>query len=349
MKPTSPELPYELVEFPSDSGAGRRSVGGHHRLAGDADRISGRLELELKTLRPVQVASGRTDFVKPAGGREQLALREVSILKYGSGTPPQPQRVPVLPGSSLKGVVRSLVEIISPSCMMVMDFRVRKVLPRGLGRCAEPGSLCPACRLFGTQDYQGQVGFVDAEVPPDSLQLLGTPMLWTPARSRGRNLPSGYLKNGRARGRKVYRHSLLAKGPDPRVAIKPGVNIPAQLFLENLVPEEMGLLLAALGLHPGYKFPIKIGAGKPVGMGSIEVSLKRVQVFRGPLSLKQSGRWGGSRQKLSSSELQEHVRAWIRTAEETKLLLPRSLAALAEVLSMDNLDQPPALYGGRQP
>jgi hypothetical protein len=174
-----------------------------------------------------------------------------------------------------------LVEALSFSCIPIASGLVRSALPRWLTRCTSSSSLCPACRLFGTQEYQGQISVADAIVPFGNLSLIGTPLLWAPARSRGRGLPPRYLHQGETRGRKVYEHRKTASGPDPRVVIKAGVTIPMRISFFNLSEAELGLLVAALGNHPQHSFPIKIGAGKPVGMGSVEVRIQAAVLLSG--------------------------------------------------------------------
>lgn len=322
------EKPYDFVDFPSVS-VQREEPAGHEQTA--PDRVSGWFEAELFTLRPVQVASGITDFIRTQSG-ERLALSNV----VGQKT------VPALPGSSLKGAIRSLLEAICASCVPLANPRVRPYMPRRLGRCTDPQRLCPACRLFGAQDYQGQVAFEDATAPGASLQLIGTPLLWTPARSRGRGLPPRYLKGNEARGRKFYRHGQLAQGPDPRVVIKEGITINTRISFDNLTEAELGLLVSALGNHPQHQFLIKVGAGKPVGMGSVEIRLKAAVLLKGKAAIKAAGRLGSGSERLEGTNLKDRLKQWTLAAEQGKqpLLLKDQLEKLAGILRREELTNP---------
>jgi hypothetical protein len=288
------------------------------------------------------VASGITDFVRTKSG-EQLTLTNVSVLRFHN--PAGKTRTYLLPGSSLKGVARSLVEAISRSCVPQSDYKVRSFLPRRFGKCTQPEKLCPACRLFGAQDYQGQVAFEDAEVPPEgNLQVWGVPLLWTPARSR-RGLPRRYLKGNEAAGRKFYKHGKIAQGPERRMTLKAGIAIPTRISFENLTKAEMGLLIAALGNHPDYPFPIKVGAGKPIGMGSIEVRFKTAVLLPSNPGIKSARRLGGATEKLEGGALKERLKQWTQTALQEKLLLIEQLDELKEILRKENLSQPsPSVY-----
>ncbi|MCX7977363.1 MAG: RAMP superfamily CRISPR-associated protein, partial [Bellilinea sp.] len=150
------------------------------------------------------------------------------------------ERVPVLPGSSLKGALRSLVEAISPSCVAVNSGATRFAIPRPLSRCAQVERLCPACRLFGMSgaghdNYLGQVSIEDARLMPaqGELALVRTPLLWAPARGKG-GLPQRYLRGREAAGRKVYFPSKPATGPDARVVFKTGSVLRTRVHFENL-------------------------------------------------------------------------------------------------------------------
>src|ERR1700752_3785470 len=107
--------PYQLIPFAAGQPK-REKPAGHDRAL--EQRLTGWLDIELETLTPLHVASGITDFVK-GGGREQLALLQVSIGRFHVSDPDKIVSRAVLPGSSIKGAVRSLAEALSPSCLLV--------------------------------------------------------------------------------------------------------------------------------------------------------------------------------------------------------------------------------------
>lgn len=340
MKKEEPEpKPYQLVSFPKEP-LSRNTPAGHAR-ARDLHH-TGWMDVEFVTLTPLQVATGITDFVK-AGDGEQLALSQFSVDRYADDDSGEMRVKAVLPGSSIKGTIRSLFEAISPSCLLTVGKPTRSAAPKRLAGCANANSLCPACRLFGAQDYQGQVSFADAEAPENSLSLVGTPLLWTPARSDGRGLPPRYLTRGEAKGRKVYEHRKPASGPDPRLVIREGAAIPFRLSFTNLTDGDLGVLLAALGQHPNYPFFIKLGAGKPVGLGTVEVKITRAVLIGGGEAIKMAGRLGKAEEraeKLEGPALQTRIAEWAKKASEKKLLLEDRLKEVAQTLRRENLNQP---------
>lgn len=331
--------PFQLVSLPK--GQPQRSIGvGHDRA--QRNSFSGWLDVQLLTLRPLQVATGITDFVRTSRG-EQLMLTQCAIDRIDLDNPDRLISTTVLPGSSLKGAVRSLVEALSGSCVLTVGRLTRAARPSRLTSCNKASALCPACRLFGAQDYQGQVSLADAIVPPGSLAVIGTPLLWAPARSRGRGLPPLYLARGEIKGRKLYEHRQVTSGPDPRMVIKENVIIPLRINITNLTRAELGLLLTALGQHPQYPFCIKLGGGKPVGLGSVEVRVKTVALLSGGEVFKRAGRLGKAidkAERLEGAVLTERIAEWVRAAETEKVLLSEQLREVAQVLHRDNLKRP---------
>jgi CRISPR/Cas system CSM-associated protein Csm3 (group 7 of RAMP superfamily) len=286
------EKPYDFVPFPKRR-PDRQKGAGQDKL--NPRLLSGTLELTLHTLTPVHVGSGYSDFIK-AGDREYLAALQASKPVREADAV---RRRYLIPGSSIKGAVRSIVEAITRSCIRITQGRHRPYIPQGYGGCMSVNDLCIACRLFGAQDYQGHVSFEDAVAPKGSLVLLGTPLLWTPARG-GRGLPPRYLQGNQARGRKFYRHASPPSGVDPRACIKSGAELPLRIHFLNLSEAELGVLLTALGQHPDHRFPIKLGGGKPVGLGSVQIILNRVTLLQGVDALKATGRLGQARTLVGS-------------------------------------------------
>jgi hypothetical protein len=322
------EKPYDFVPFPKER-PDREKGAGQDKL--DARLLSGTLELTLHTLTPVHVGLGYSDFIK-AGNQEYLAALQASKPIREEGTT---RRRYLIPGSSIKGAVRSIVEAITRSCIRITQGRHRPYIPQGYGGCMSVNDLCIACRLFGAQDYQGHVSFEDAVAPKGSLVLLGTPLLWTPARG-GRGLPPRYLERDRAKGRKFYRHARPPSGVDPRACIKSGAELPLRIHFLNLSEAELGVLLTALGLHPDHPFPIKLGGGKPVGLGSVQIILNRITLLQGADALKATGRLGQS-QTLMGDALDKFTTRCAQAAD--KLIDGDALGELESILGEAGLQE----------
>jgi CRISPR/Cas system CSM-associated protein Csm3 (group 7 of RAMP superfamily) len=315
------EKPYDFVPFP-EGRPDRKKGAGQDKL--NPRLLSGTLELTLRTLTPVHVGLGYSDFVT-AGNQEYLAALQASKPVREADAV---RRRYLIPGSSIKGAVRSIVEAITRSCIRITQGRHRPYIPQGYGGCMSVNDLCIACRLFGAQDYQGHVSFEDAVAPKGSLVLLGTPLLWTPARG-GRGLPPRYLQGNQARGRKFYAHARPPSGVDPRACIKSGAELPLRIHFLNLSEAELGVLLTALGQHPDHRFPIKLGGGKPVGLGSVQIILNRVTLLQGVDALKATGRLGQS-QTLVGDALDKFTTRCAQAAD--KLIDGDALGKLKTIL-----------------
>ena len=111
-----------------------------------------------------------------SGREEAFAPLDQVVIELGGQ--------PIIPGSSLKGAIRSAVEsllagrgirVCVPDAAIPKEFsRDREAYARQIGRlpaCDGRGKkLCPVCQLFGAADLAGRASFMDAK--PD-----GTPKL----------------------------------------------------------------------------------------------------------------------------------------------------------------------------
>ena len=95
--------------------------------------MTGTLEGTILALSPVHVASGQTELTG-----KQPPLVKAHFRRNGRLT---------IPGSSLKGAVRNIVEAISypPSCLRVTRARFAEQ-PNNVQACTDKERLCVACR-----------------------------------------------------------------------------------------------------------------------------------------------------------------------------------------------------------
>ena len=339
------EKPYDFVPFPKGR-PDRKQGAGQHKL--DTRLLSGTLELTLRTLTPVHVGLGYSDFIK-ANNQEYLAALQASKPVREEDAFRRRYLIPV---SSIKGAVRSIVEAITRSCIRITQSKHRPYIPQGYGGCMSVNDLCIACRLFGAQDYQGHVSFEDAVAPRGSASAVGTPPLWSPIGEgedakrykRYGELPQRYLDDTtrKARGRKFYYHRSVPSNEqtrrefDTRICIKSGAELPLRIHFLNLSEAEMGVLLTALGLHPDHPFRIKLGGGKPVGLGSVQVKCQRINLLQGADALKATGRLGQVR-ALEGSDLNAFVAQCANAANS--LIDNNALGKLKTILHKKGLQE----------
>ncbi|RLD96253.1 MAG: hypothetical protein DRI93_01365 [Aquificota bacterium] len=200
--------------------------------------LTGQMRLSLQAITPLYVGSGGYEF-DSEGIYLPFARRSSELI---------------IPGSSLKGVIRSYAEALSPSCFG--------------GEC-QGETFCPCCAIFGAKDYSGRVSCLDAE-PSDeySTKTVEIKVRWG-------------KKNRDRRGRRLYYHGDIweaEKDTGERVEVVPaGTQFHFDLLFKNLAEWELGLLILAMGLSPQHRFELKMGGGKNRGLGSIRFELSEIQ------------------------------------------------------------------------
>jgi len=160
----------------------------------------------------------------------------------------------IIPGTSVKGVVRSYAEALSPSCEA--------------GRCSG-NNLCICCAIFGTLGFQGRITFLDAE--PQNPEGIATQILCVEARWQPRldhpNRRKFYIHDD-------YRKWVAKPSDGERLeTVNEGTKFTCDIHFQNVQKQEIGLLLLAMGLAPGRQFDLKMGGGKNRGLGSVQFSV----------------------------------------------------------------------------
>jgi CRISPR/Cas system CSM-associated protein Csm3 (group 7 of RAMP superfamily) len=228
----------------------------HLQYAGDL--LTGRVSGKLTTLRPLHIGTGL--FVSPesVGLEDEAPLIKVFHRSGGTVT---------IPGSSLKGPVRSIVEMITYSAVSKTTARLDRNL---YGESAydsrhRRGELDIAGRLFGAMGYQGHISFSDCPL--------------TAGTTKVHDIPSQHPPRG-SEGRRYYPHELV----DPRERLWPLEVVSTDSIFEfairfsNLTTAELGLLLIPLG---GTNPPLclRLGAGKSSGLGAVRFDEVEVEAI----------------------------------------------------------------------
>ncbi len=199
---------------------------------------------------------------------------------------------------------------------------VGELLPDFLHRCKDYNNLCPACRVFSwvhdseeetgiyeRTSYAGRVRFSHGIIAGNyeieneiTLAILSTPKPTTTSfyllNSKGQPDPMVTYDTGdaRLRGRKFYRHQGEARPEEYSIEEKSdqnrtvqGVQKPGAMFnftvdFENLAPLELGALLYALELEEGMVH--RLGYAKPLGFGSVKVTVEKTEIIDWETRLK---------------------------------------------------------------
>jgi len=298
----------------------RLSARPHHRFEG----LSGRLTCKLTVKTPLFVYNPK--FARPIGGGHEQA----SFPVYDG--------VAVIPGSSLKGIVRSVAEAIEASCFTLFGgpryrgsgitrgMQVRVELPEGYEHCTHRDRLCPACRLFGflyrNEVHAGKVSISDALASLETYELMDfitLDVLSTP-KPEARTEVYVIRQGGRnvVRGRKFYRHrpdSVLTRAGGRKdrqnktvQPVAPGSIFTFEVEYSDLREKELCLLLYALALEPGLWH--KVGLGKPIGMGSVHIEI--VAWHRIDRAARYQALGGGMDKPLEGDALHAELDTWLR-------------------------------------
>ncbi len=226
------------------------------RIAGT---FSGTIELTFRAEQPVHVGSGFK------------ALRGKGIVRRAATV----CGAPVVPGSSLKGVLRSRYEAITKSCagqlpgdgrtrsqshpdvqQAVFTSKVRRN-PAFEDECTV-AKACPACALFGLMSKRSRISVSDFMADED-LTIASIPAQFGPkaqhlgkctvTENQGKKRFEVYELKGRKFACEQGPVAPDAKWQDVE-AIPVGAFLRGTLRVLNLRPEELGGLLAAIGKEP---------------------------------------------------------------------------------------------------
>jgi Uncharacterized protein predicted to be involved in DNA repair (RAMP superfamily) len=240
--------------------------------------LTGRLELDLRVI---------SDYLFTGSGnydrRERDKLVYYSFFR-SNGTI-------VIPGTSIKGAVRSVLEALSNSCVSQLAgmkrtgknrYKRDESSPPYIDKrhshkpCDDLTTLCPACRLFGTTGYSGSVSFLDA-LPANnpSITIIKIGELFGPTTvisKRKFYQNKRFNPVGNQRPEKNYRFVE---------AVKRGSIFKTSLHIQNLTKEELALLFYAMGIDQDYR--IKVGGAKPRCFGTVQFVPTNLKLWKDPL------------------------------------------------------------------
>jgi CRISPR/Cas system CSM-associated protein Csm3 (group 7 of RAMP superfamily) len=208
--------------------------------------LCGVIQLEIELLSPLFVGTGDLET-------DQETLVYHRFARMGGSL--------VIPGTTIKGVVRSYAEALSSSCTLDRTGTMRQ---------CSGDNLCICCSIFGTLGFRGRVCFCDSRFEGS------TEIRSVEVRRSGRDWG----------GRRFYHHDKPANPEDINgdgvsekerleVVLPDGRRIACDLFFENLTLREMGLLILAMGLSPRHRFRLKLGGGKNRLLGSVRFYVRQ--------------------------------------------------------------------------
>lgn len=267
---------------------------------------TGVLECRLITKTPLAIPDPEKkdeEKVDNSDGNEPGKHNIYPFFRYRDG-------IPVIPGSSLRGVIRSVYETATDSCFSTAkeDSIIGK---RGKGSCRLRSDLCKACALFGFASGEkagSKIRITDARAADYkkeqieekvTLRELASPkesylLFYTRSKQEGK-MPD-YDHGAEPRGRKYYWHSEseyykviedngekkvlgeMKNGKTIRNAtmdlIKPNVTFKFRIYYDGITDTQLEELLWVLTFGENKddsRLCHKLGHGKPLGLGSVKI------------------------------------------------------------------------------
>ncbi|MEG4518108.1 MULTISPECIES: RAMP superfamily CRISPR-associated protein [unclassified Microcoleus] len=332
---TGEPKPYELISFPKERPP-KNPPAGHHQYLGD--RLHGTLFLTLKVQTTLHVSTGVVVMGSDIGSRVPLIKTMVQNID---------QKLSIQ-GSSLKGCIRSAYEAITNSTLAVITSRYRDKIPQERLPCKNKQELCPASQVFGALDWQGLIEFSDAKCENTGFATGFMPSLYRPRPDQRR---AYFDARGNVAGRKFYYHTIRAidKGQNQGITVQQAAKeytFKTQIQFKNLTAAELGTLLIVLGQDPKYPIALKVGGGKPIGMGTmtVEVTAARVLQNKGDLRDRYSSYNPPESDSMTGTKLQQFMQKNIQAAHSS-LVQATQLQQLAEVLKYPtDLEPPTGMY-----
>lgn len=275
--------PYDFVRIDWSRPPERRRPVWHHRFVGqEGQRLyTGHLDVDIYAETPLFIADPRNntlDIRKPA-----QAIKN----KHDEY---------ILPGSSLKGLLRNVVETLGNGCLTLFDggyergrINYRREVAKDFQHCSQNTDLCIACRMFGMLKegthgiFLGKVNIGDACAYSDKAYRYD-PIYTLALMEPKPHHASFYLDEEKQHiaGRKYYFHHAPDKEPLAENKLLYMGGKPANRYIQpldrdtqfhvridftNLEADEFAALLLAVTLEKDMRH--KIGYGKPMGLGSI--------------------------------------------------------------------------------
>ena len=227
----------------------------------------GQFTVTLTALEPVHVGTGVGVMGQDVGSSAPLVR---PMTQQTDGTL-------IIPGTSLKGCLRSMYEAITPSTLGAYSAGIPfEFKPSNYSR--RNRDICPASHVFGAMGYQGLLSVGDA-VCDTPAELGEIPLLYSPKKPKAQypdHLPRRFY-------RALHTRPVADDGDTPKTATAQwapvGANFTTELRFKNLTLEAIGLLLIVLGQHSDYPLSLKLGAAKGYGFGTLTATVVNTTVY----------------------------------------------------------------------
>lgn len=211
-------------------------------------KSSGKIKLQIEVVSPLHISSGKIT--------ESKAKLYKDFIKYNGKA--------IIPGTSLKGCVRTIAEAVSYSCAKGFKNEFSEDKYDQLNNCI-------ICQTFGYATDNGaqksRVIFSDFKMINGRLDYINIPRFFAP------NVKGFKDKNDKYKGYKFYYNAAVQEtGKVGAEVVTKGSKFEGEVIYNDLTEEQLNLLCFSLGLS-GDMY-IKLGYGKPGYYGTVVVNAK---------------------------------------------------------------------------
>ena len=158
--------PYDFVPIDIQHPPERRTPVWHHVLKNANKLYSGHLSVTITTETPLFIPGTKTSMQDPDNPGAHIFNNAWAYI---------------IPGSSLKGLLRTVVETLCNGCLKMLQLPFgydERSLPQNFSGCQDNKKLCIACRIFGmmqearnAQVFLGKINIGDAVAKKETLAL----------------------------------------------------------------------------------------------------------------------------------------------------------------------------------
>ena len=322
-------------------------------------QFSGRIELTIETKTPVFIGTG-------------VGIAEDKDLELFFS----PTGVPMIPGSSLRGMIKNLFKIVTCGAMRAGEDYQDAITVRVMKEKCEKrvsdhveqenaNSIDYADAVFGCKElWASRLAFTDA-LPKEQIQMdkPGFPKILSSPKptavqlyleqKHGAKKPVGWDSDALIRGYKLYWHQRNCadwRNKDQHEAndqtahkiqpVKKGTKFFANIRFERLSEDELGALLKTLRIN-GDHLCCKIGKGKSLGLGSIEITSSLVLMDMKASYLNvfdEMGEWNRAESTADNAKIQKLITAFDNYVKDREINYDKSIEELRHMLDWNNTE-----------
>lgn len=187
---------------------------------------------------------------------------------------------PIIPGSSIKGAVRHIANIVSDGCLKAkggQDGKHKYIIDVQYDKCNKERK-CIICDMFGMMGVKSKLVFSEAISKNAKTKIVEENSQKSPKLNSDKyGIETKKYERGKQivklKGYKIYFNEAYQYKAKKRIRIKailPKTEFYTKIFFENLTDKELELLCFALGCS--QTFNLKLGGFKNEGYGQVETS-----------------------------------------------------------------------------